>query len=31
MWWEASNTFDVLVSIVTPTRSFTDGLEGTGY
>lgn len=27
----ASNTFDVLVSIVTPTRSLTDGLEGTGY
>lgn len=31
MWWEASNTFDVLVFIVTPTRSLIDGLEGAGY
>lgn len=29
MWREANNTFDVLISIVTPTSSFSYGLEGT--
>lgn len=31
MWWEASNRFEMLISIVTPTKSFIYGLEGTGY